>query len=33
MFPNNLMAGIFSFESKPYFKADEGSDKAPKVEF
>lgn len=33
MFPNNLMAGIFSFESKPYFKADEGSGKAPKVEF
>ena len=33
MFPTNLMAGIFSFESKPYFKAAEGSDKAPKVEF
>ncbi len=32
-FPNNITAGIFSFDSKPYFKADEGADKAPKVEF
>lgn len=32
-FPLNLMAGIFSFDSKPYFKADEGAEKAPKVEF
>ncbi len=32
-FPNNLTASIFSFESKPYFKADEGAEKAPKVEF
>lgn len=32
-FPQNLMAGIFSFDSKPYFKADEGAEKAPKVEF
>lgn len=32
-FPNNITASIFSFDSKPYFKADEGSEKAPKVEF
>lgn len=32
-FPNNLTASIFSFSSKPYFKADEGAEKAPKVEF
>lgn len=32
-FPYNLTASIFSFESKPYFKADEGAEKAPKVEF
>lgn len=32
-FPNNLIAGMFSFEQRGYFKSDEGSDKAPKVEF
>ncbi len=32
-FPNNLMAGMFGFEKKGYFKAEVGSDKAPKVEF
>ncbi len=32
-FPNNIVSSIFGFDSKPYFKADEGSDKAPKVEF
>ena len=32
-FPNNLIASMFSFETKPYFKAEEGSQKAPKVEF
>ena len=32
-FPQNQMAGIFSIDSKPYFKADEGAEKAPKVEF
>ncbi len=32
-FPNNLIAGMFSFEPRGYFKAEEGSDKAPKVEF
>ncbi len=32
-FPNNLVAGIFGFAQKAYFEADEGSDKAPTVEF
>lgn len=32
-FPNNLIAGAFGFEKKPYFEAEEGSEKAPKVEF
>lgn len=32
-FPYNLTAGMFSFGSKPYFKADDGAEKAPKVEF
>jgi LemA protein len=32
-FPNNLIAGMFSFEQRGYFKSDEGSEKAPKVEF
>ena len=32
-FPNNILAGIFGFEKKPYFEAEEGASKAPKVEF
>jgi LemA protein len=32
-FPENIYASIFSFEEKPYFKAQEGSEKAPVVEF
>lgn len=32
-FPNNIVASIFSFDAKPYFKADEGSRTAPKIEF
>ncbi|RLD38311.1 MAG: LemA family protein [Bacteroidetes bacterium] len=32
-FPKNLMAGLFGFEAKPYFAAQEGTDQAPKVEF
>ena len=32
-FPNNLIAGMFGFEKKPYFEAEEGANKAPKVEF
>ena len=32
-FPNNLVAGIFDFEKFAYFEADQGAEKAPKVEF
>ena len=32
-FPNNIVAGIFNFDKKGYFKAAEGADKAPEVEF
>ncbi len=32
-FPQNIIAGWFSFEKKAYFEAQEGSDVAPKVEF
>jgi LemA protein len=32
-FPNNLMAGIFGFHEKAYYKADPGSEKAPDVNF
>lgn len=32
-FPNNIIANMFDFSSKPYFKADEGAHTAPKVEF
>jgi LemA protein len=32
-FPNNLFAGMYHFERKPYFSADKGSEKAPKVDF
>lgn len=32
-FPNNVVAGMFGFEKKPYFEADEGADKAPTVAF
>ncbi|WP_298363805.1 LemA family protein [uncultured Lutibacter sp.] len=32
-FPNNILAGFFNFEGKPYFNAEAGADKAPDVEF
>jgi LemA protein len=32
-FPNNIIAGMSGFVSKPYFKAEAGAEKAPKVEF
>ena len=32
-FPMNILAGMFGFESKAYFEAEAGADKAPKVEF
>ncbi len=30
-FPNTVLAGIFNFDGKPYFDAEEGSDKVPEV--
>ena len=33
VFPNNLMAGMYGFEKKAYFEAEEASKTAPKVEF
>ncbi len=32
-FPKNIIASMFGFETKAYFKAAEGADKAPSVEF
>lgn len=32
-FPTNIIASIFNFDEKPYFKAQEGADVAPKVDF
>ena len=32
-FPNNILAGIYGFGVKTYFKADEGADKVPQVQF
>lgn len=32
-FPKNIIAGMFGFTPKPYFKANEGAEQAPKVEF
>ncbi|MGN0049096.1 MAG: LemA family protein [Bacteroides sp.] len=32
-FPKNILAGICGFEKRPYFEAEEGAEKAPKVEF
>ena len=32
-FPNNMIAGMFDFEKKAYFQAEEGAEKAPEVEF
>lgn len=32
-FPNNITASIFGFEKRAYFKAEEGADTAPKVDF
>lgn len=32
-FPRNIFAGMFGFEKKPYFEAEAGAEKAPKVEF
>ena len=32
-FPQNFIAGMFSFQVKPYFKSVEGAENAPKVNF
>ena len=32
-FPNNIFAGMFGFEKKGYFEAQEGAEKAPEVKF
>lgn len=32
-FPTNILASIFNFDRKPYFEAETGADKAPKVSF
>ena len=32
-FPTNIIAMIFNLDDKPYFQAQEGADKAPKVDF
>lgn len=32
-FPNNIISSIFGFNKRPYFEAEEGSEKAPTVEF
>ena len=32
-FPKNIFAGMFGFEKKPYFEADQTAKTAPKVEF
>ncbi len=33
VFPTNIVANWFNFEVFPYFKAEEGANKAPKVDF
>lgn len=33
LFPKNILAGMFGFDKKPYFAADQGASSAPKVEF
>ena len=32
-FPKNIVASMFGFEKRPYFEAEEGSEKAPEVKF
>ncbi len=33
LFPKNMLASMFGFTEKPYFKADKGAEKAPVVKF
>lgn len=32
-FPRSIIAGMFGFETRPYFEAEEGANKAPEVKF
>ena len=32
-FPKNIFAGMFGFEKRPYFEAQEGAEQAPEVKF
>ena len=32
-FPRNIIANLFGFEKRPYFEAQEGTEKAPEVKF
>ena len=32
-FPKNILAGIFGFKEKPFYKADAGSEKNPDIKF
>ena len=32
-FPNNILSGMFGFQTKAYFSAESGAEKAPSVEF
>jgi LemA protein len=32
-FPRSLLAGMFGFKEKPYYKADAGTEKAPEINF
>ena len=32
-FPKSILAGIFGFDKRPYFEAEEGANKAPEVKF
>lgn len=32
-FPNNIIAGVFGFGKREYYKAEQGAEKAPKVKF
>ena len=32
-FPNNILSGMFGFQTKSYFSAESGAEKAPSVEF
>lgn len=32
-FPSNIIASLFGFQAKPYFKSQAGAENAPKVEF